>query len=154
MSKKSTATRQPQGTRRPQTASKQTSVAFVRSPRPEQGAPAEAKPETKPSEQQRVVPAAKRVVVAPAAKPRAPQLAARPAPTPKAETPAPRAATTAERDQATRVARARAIQRTRTANTITPEHYSYVLGDLKLIAGVAIAMFLTIIILHFALPGA
>jgi hypothetical protein len=55
--------------------------------------------------------------------------------------------------QAARVARARATQRARTANLISPTNYSYVLNDLKLIAGLAVAMFAVIIILHFALPS-
>jgi hypothetical protein len=53
--------------------------------------------------------------------------------------------------QATRVARARATQRARAANVITPQHYAYVLKDLRLIAGLAGSMFLVIIILHFVL---
>lgn len=158
MSKKSTATRQPQGARRPQTGAKQTSVALVRAPRPESGAPAEAQPEmraAKTAEPERPVHAAKPAkpqVVTPAAKPRAPQVATKPT-APKTETPAAKAAAPVTREQATRIARARATQRARTANAISPEHYVYVLSDLKLIAGLAVAMFATIIILHFVLPG-
>ena len=55
--------------------------------------------------------------------------------------------------QAARVARARATQRARAANLINPKNYSYVRNDLKLIAGLAIAMFAVIIILHFTLPA-
>jgi hypothetical protein len=55
--------------------------------------------------------------------------------------------------QAARVARARATQRARAANLISPTNYSYVPNDLKLIAGLAVAMFAVIIILHFALPS-
>lgn len=161
MSKKSTAARQSQGGRRPPATAKQASVALVRAPRPEQGALAEAQPEmrtAKTAEQDRPTHAAKAAgspkpaVVAPAAKPRAPQIATKPA-APKSEHAATKSAAPMTREQATRIARARATQRARAANAISPEHYSYVLGDLKLIAGVAVAMFATIIILHFVLPG-
>jgi hypothetical protein len=55
--------------------------------------------------------------------------------------------------QAARVARARAAQRARAANLINPMNYSYVLTDLRLIAGLAVMMFAVIIILHFVLPA-
>lgn len=161
MSKKSTAARQSQGNRRPPAAAKQASVALVRAPRPEQGALAEAQPEMHASttaEQDRPMHAArpgaspKPAVVAPAAKPRAPQVASKAAARPAAPKSEP-AAASMTREQATRIARARATQRARSANAISPEHYAYVLGDLKLIAGIAVAMFAIIIILHFVLPG-
>ena len=65
-------------------------------------------------------------------------------PTAPRQEPAARAATKA---QASRVARARVTQRARTANLITPEHYSYVINDLKLIAALVISMFAVIIVL-------
>lgn len=72
----------------------------------------------------------------------------KPAPKPEAAT---ARQTTARGTQASRVARARATQRARAANIITPEHYAYVLKDLRLIAALAGTMFLVIIILHFVL---
>ena len=56
------------------------------------------------------------------------------------------------REQATRLARARATQRARVANMISPEHYSYVLTDLRLILSVAAAFAIILIVLHFVLP--
>lgn len=78
---------------------------------------------------------------------------------PPAPMPAPRPGTPAalgtarapDRTQANRIARARATQRARTAYQITPEHYSYVLRDLRLTAALAALMFSVIIILHFVL---
>jgi hypothetical protein len=60
-------------------------------------------------------------------------------------------ATGAARTQASRVARAQATQRARTANLISAENYAYVLNDLRLTGMLAAAMFLVIIILHFVL---
>ncbi len=51
----------------------------------------------------------------------------------------------------TKVARAREMQRAHAANRITPEHYSYVKNDLRLIAVLATCMFAVIIALHFVL---
>ena len=56
------------------------------------------------------------------------------------------------REQANRLARARATQRTRAANLITPEHFNYVLTDLRLIVVVAVLFTIALIVLHFALP--
>ncbi len=77
--------------------------------------------------------------------------AARPAPAPAA-TNASRGARNSAREQATRLARARATQRTRAANLITPEHYKYVLTDLRLIGAVAILFAVFLIVMHFVLP--
>jgi hypothetical protein len=52
-----------------------------------------------------------------------------------------------------RVARAQATQRGRAASRVSPEQYSYVKNDLRLIAILAGAMFLFMIILHFVLPA-
>jgi hypothetical protein len=57
------------------------------------------------------------------------------------------------RAEATRVARAKATQRAQRAFVVTPEHFSYVISDLKLIAALASAMFIVLIILHFTLPA-
>ena len=61
-------------------------------------------------------------------------------------------ARSASRAQVNRVARAQASQRARTANHVSPEQYSYVKDDLRLIAILAGSMFVIIIILHFMLP--
>jgi hypothetical protein len=184
MAKKSTATRQ--AARRPQTTSKQPSVALVRTQRPEGGAPsrpaatntsgartvkpagqstAAPRPATTKPEEQAIksvspvtpesVPAKaaapRRLVVAPGERPRAPEVkSTRPA-APKAESAMARQQQVT-RAQAARVARARATQRARSANVITPEHYGYVRQDLRLIATLAVGMFAIIIILHFVLP--
>jgi len=76
--------------------------------------------------------------------------------TPAAKAPAPAAkpapAPTAVKRQDTRVARARATQRARQAGLISAENYSYVLGDLKLVAALAIGAFAILIALTFILP--
>ena len=51
------------------------------------------------------------------------------------------------------LARGPATQRARAVNVITPEHYSYVLNDLKLIGALALGMFAVILVLHFTLPS-
>jgi hypothetical protein len=51
-----------------------------------------------------------------------------------------------------RAERARAAQRARNANLISPTHYKYVLNDLRIIGALALMMFAVIIILHFVLP--
>lgn len=56
------------------------------------------------------------------------------------------------REQANRLARARATQRTRTAHLINPEHFNYVLTDLRLILAVAVLFTVALIVLHFVLP--
>ncbi len=158
MAKKSTAARQAQAARRPQTTAKQAAVTLVRTPRPDAGAPAADAKSTAatpaaptravvPAQRQRPVEASK-PANAPAAKPAAKAVAASvPA---QAQTPA---KPQGPKAQAARVARARAAQRARAANLINPMNYSYVLNDLKLIAGLAVTMFAVIIILHFVLPA-
>lgn len=86
-----------------------------------------------------------------APQPAAPQSAApRPATsaTPAARKPAP----TPTREQNQRLVRARATQRARQANLISAEHYSYVLGDLKLVLALAISALVILIALTFVLP--
>ncbi len=56
------------------------------------------------------------------------------------------------REQNQRVARARAVQCARQANLISAENYSYVLGDLKLVAALAVSAFAVLIALTFVLP--
>ena len=55
-------------------------------------------------------------------------------------------------EQNQRLARARATQRARQANLISAEHYSYVLGDLKLVLALAISALVVLIALTFVLP--
>lgn len=85
----------------------------------------------------------------PAAKP-----AAKPAtPAANASTAAARPGTAVStREQNLRMARARATQAARTKNLITPENYTYVLGDLKLVIGLAVTAFVVLIALTFVLP--
>jgi hypothetical protein len=82
--------------------------------------------------------------------------ASAPAKSAPAKAPAPTAAAkpapAAGKRQDTRVARARATQRARQAGLITPEHYSYVIGDLKLVAWLAGGAFAILIALTFFLP--
>lgn len=59
---------------------------------------------------------------------------------------------TGTREQNQRLARARATQRARQANLISAEHYSYVLGDLKLVVALALSAFIVLIALTFVLP--
>ena len=57
----------------------------------------------------------------------------------------------AVREQERRIARAKEMRRIRNANVVTPEHYRYVIHDLRMTAILAIAMFAVIIVLHFVL---
>jgi len=141
MAKKSTATRQTPAARRSQTTAKTADVMLVRganATRPTAPAPTNAKPAAPArssgvSQQERP----RALEVPRAVRPTAPRKEPAPQPAPKA--------------QASRVARARVTQRARTANLITPEHYSYVIGDLKLIAGLVVSMFAVIIVLAIIL---
>lgn len=83
-----------------------------------------------------------------AAKPAAPKPAAA---RPVASTARPQA-NTSTREQNQRLARARATQRARQANLISAEHYSYVLGDLKLIVALAVGALVVLLALTFVLP--
>ncbi len=96
----------------------------------------------------------------PAAKPPTPPKAAAPLPAPtktaalatKTEAPTAKPAPAASKRQDTRVARARATQRARQAGYISAENFSYVLGDLKLVAWLAGGAFAILIALTFFLP--
>lgn len=169
--------------RRPQTASRPSSarpsnVTLVRASKPAEaekpvtasspalGATAEAKSKTaasaattaKKPAAEKPVPERRAPTTPVATRPRAPEITTRPKPaatrpqTSQQQTqPAPGSA--AAKAQAVRIARARAVQRARTANLVTPEHYSYVARDLKLIAVLACAMVIVLIVLHFTLPA-
>jgi hypothetical protein len=172
MAKKSTGTRPANAARRSQSSAKSTAVHLVRQPgagaestsagtpvmtRPTQSAPARpagAKPAAKPT--QRVAgpprPVATANPLATARPTAARPTAAKPAAS-SSSSPATAAAARAQADrtQAAKVARAREIQRSRAANLITPEHYDYVIKDLRLIGILATCMFTIIIVLHFVL---
>lgn len=86
-----------------------------------------------------------------------PATPAKATPTPTAKTttpvaPALKPAPAASKRQGAQVARARATQRARQAGMISAENYSYVLGDLKLVLGLAIGAFAILIALTFILP--
>ena len=157
MAKKSTAARQNNAARRSQTSAKATGATLVRQPQEPVSASAGASTAVKSLAEPRATSAApvekpRAAVSATPVRPRAleaPKVAAPKAAAPKPE-PAP-SKPRAGNAQAARLARARATQRARAANMITPEHYSYVLTDLKLIASLAVAMFVIIIVLHFVL---
>lgn len=75
--------------------------------------------------------------------------AASPAAKPNA---AQRPVSVATREQNVRLARARATQRARSHNLIAAESYAYVLGDLKLVLGLAVAALIVLIALTYVLP--
>lgn len=143
MAKKSTATRQANAARRSQTTGKAPAVALVRAPKETNETSATSKsPATATAP-------TKSAVTPNAERPRSPTVSKAVRPAARQE---PVARPEAPRAQASRVARARATQRARTANLINPEHYGYVINDLKLIAALAVTMFAIIIVLHFVLP--
>ena len=143
MAKKSTAARQANAARRPQTTAKSAAVTLVRTPKTTDEAPQPVAKAAAPTPARAVAPSAR-------PKPLEAPKGAKPAPPRVENTPAKQPTAKA---QAARVARARAAQRARAANLISPTHYSYVLNDLKLIVTLAVLMFTVIIILHFALPS-
>lgn len=90
---------------------------------------------------------------APAIEKPAPAKAVAPKPAaPKAVPAAAKPLSTPTREQNQRIARARAVQRARQANLISAESYTYVLGDLKLVVGLAVSAFIVLIALTFVLP--
>lgn len=102
---------------------------------------------TKPTTATKAPVAAKSATSTPAAA--QPDAAAKPAPS---KPTAPRPAASSTRDQNAQLARVRATQRARTARTISAENYAYVLGDLKLVVGLAVTAFVALIALTFVLP--
>jgi hypothetical protein len=78
-----------------------------------------------------------------------PTKAATPAPKPAARPSAPATSPAPRGAQASRAARAQAVQRARTVHLISAENYSYVINDLKLTGILAAAMFFVILVLHF-----
>lgn len=108
-----------------------------------------AKPAAKPA----VTPAAPAATAASASTAKPAATAAKPAAaaTATARPAATRTAASA-REQNARMARVRATQRARTDHVISAESYSYVLGDLKLVVGLAVTAFAVLIALTFVLP--
>ena len=149
MAKKSTAARQANAARRPQTAAKAPDVALVRAPKTDAttgstAAPSEAaRPSFAVANKPKAVVSAERPKALAAPKPTRPAAAS-------AESVVARQQ--AAKAQAVRIERARSAQRARSANQISPMHYTYVLKDLRLIAALAVVMFTVIVILHFVLP--
>lgn len=82
----------------------------------------------------------------------APSKAAPASAKPAAPATRPGAAAVSTREQNLRMARARATQAAREKRLITAESYAYVLGDLKLVAGLAVTAFIVLIALTFVLP--
>ncbi|MGO8950033.1 MAG: hypothetical protein ACLQUY_20735 [Ktedonobacterales bacterium] len=149
MAKKSTAARQANAARRSQTTSKAPEVTLVRQPKT--GSEDVAVSTAAPSAGAALAKPAKNGAVPATARTRAPEAAKPATVTVAAKTPesVPRAAS---RSQANRTARAQANQRARAASQISPQHYSYVRDDLRLIAILASSMFFIILVLHFVLP--
>ena len=158
MAKKSTATRQANAARRSQTTPRPSDVILVRAPKPGENAVpsaasvAPASTKTQPVAPKKPAPTPQ--AAPPVNRPRALEVARPNKPAAPKPEPAPgRQQAAAVKAQAARIARAKATQRARTANVITPEHYSYVINDLKLIGTLAVLMFGAIIVLHYALPA-
>lgn len=122
----------------------------VAEPTPVSEPVAKAAPAPKPAERKTAVAQRPAAVKAPA--PKATPAKAAPAQAPAASATASRASTVSSREQNVRLARARATARARQANLISAESYSYVLGDLKLVVGLAISAFVVLIALTFVLP--
>lgn len=149
MAKKSTAARQGNAARRPQTAAKAADVALVRAPKPETATTKETAPSD--ASRQSFAVASKPKAVVPAERPKA-LAAPKPAKPATASAESVVARQQAAKAQSVRLERAKSAQRARTANLITPTHYTYVLKDLRLIGALAIMMFAVIVVLHFVLP--
>lgn len=130
---------------RSQEMSPSASNVVAETPKAAPATPAAPKPQAAPAARQ------------PERRPAAVERAAAPKPTTSAPSSAAAAAASRQsavsgREQQVRLARARATQQARRANLIAAENYAYVLGDLKLVAGLAITAFVVLIALTFVLP--
>ena len=155
MPKKSTAAAaRANAARRSQTSTKSAEVTLVRQPKVT--APVASASTTAPDSSSSATPAskpAKNTAVPATARPRAPEVAKTPGGNKSAQArTAENVARPAGKTPGNRLARAQATQRARAANAVSPEQYSYVKYDLRLIGILAAAMFLFMIILHFLLP--
>jgi hypothetical protein len=154
MPKKSTASAaRANAARRSQASTKSAEVTLVRQPKVTTEAASAPKTAPAPSSSTSPGKSTKSAVVPATAHPRVPEVTKAPsgnksAPSRTAEN----AARPAGKSQVNRIARAQASQRARAAGQVSPEQYSYVKYDLRLIGVLAAAMFLFMIILHFLLP--
>ena|SRR5215469_2420923 len=155
MPKKSTAAAaRANAARRSQTQTKSAEVTLVRQPRVPTEAASAPKLAPAPSSSTPAGKPAKSAVVPATARPRVPEVTrAQGGNKSVTARTAESAARPAGKSQVSRVARAQATQRGRAAGQVSPEQYSYVKNDLRLIAILAGAMFLFMIILHFVLPA-
>lgn len=162
MAKKSTAARKTQAARRAQTAQRTQNVALVRAP--DEGTSATtldtaATTTEKPATPTATRPSLPTTTASAAQSPRssatagrATATASRPATSSRpASKPAPTPQRNAPRDQERRIARAKEMRRIRAENVVTPEHYRYVIQDLRMTGVLAALMFAVIIVLHFVL---
>ena len=154
MAKKSTATRQANAARRSQSMSRAPEVTLVRQPKTASGeapvakaTPAASTPSTSSAKQVKST----AVVIGGTTRQRIPEVAKTPTARPVSSKPE-GSVRTPSRTQATRVARAQTSQRVRTVSRVSPEQYSYVKNDLRLIGILAACMFAVIVVLSFVLP--
>jgi hypothetical protein len=151
MAKKSTATRQANAARRSQSMSRAPEVTLVRQPKTASGEAPAAKPAPAASISSAKQVKSTAVVIGGTTRQRIPEVAK--TPTTRPVSPKPESlARTPSKTQTTRVARAQTSQRVRTVSRVSPEQYSYVKNDLRLIGIIAACMFTAIIILSFVLP--
>jgi hypothetical protein len=157
MPKKSTSARQAQAARRSQTAARSQNVALVRAPNTGDAPSSAAGSASTAAQASTSATRATSAAAAPAKSAARTTTTARPATSTRtAAKPAPRPAAPAQgsfaaREQEKRVARAKEMRRVRSANVVTPEHYRYVIRDLRMTGILAALMFTVIIVLHFVL---
>lgn len=155
MPKKSSGARQPQARRAqtPQSPSRSQNVALVRATKPDAAIADNSTPATTPKASTTASSAPRNTGrTATASRPAtAAKSAAKSAATrPTTARPAPQSSH-AVREQEKKVARAKEMRRVRAANVVTPEHYRYVIRDLRMTGILAAAMFAVIVVLHFVL---
>jgi|SRR5215469_10304663 len=151
MAKKSTATRQANAARRSQSMSRAPEVTLVRQPKTASGEAPAANPAPAASTSSAKQVKSTAVVIGGTTRQRIPEVAK--TPTARPASPKPESlARTPSKTQASRVARAQTSQRVRTVSRVSPEQYSYVKNDLRLIGILAASMFAVIIVLSFVLP--
>ncbi len=93
------------------------------------------------------------IIAAPTPRRTAPPISTRPAATTKSKTPTTPTSSTARVAGKSAAARAAAQPMLRQRALIRAENFSYVIKDLRLIAIIAIIMFLFMIVMHFVLPN-
>jgi hypothetical protein len=151
--KSSTSAARANAARRPQTSTKSAEVTLVRQPKVTTEVASSPKTAPAPSSSTPPGKPAKSAVIPATARPRVPEVAKGLGSNKSvASRTAENATRPAGKSQVNRVARAQASQRARAAGQVSPEQYSYVKHDLRLIGILAAAMFLFMVILHFLLP--